>query len=163
MSVACATILHMPVDVPANFSIVTLGVADLDRSHRFYRALGWESRGDLAEGIIWFKTSGTWLGLFGHDALAEDVGLPATPQDELPPYRAVTLAICLGSEDAVDLAFARVHEIGGRIVKPAERTTWGGYSGYFADPDGHLWEIAHNPGFPIDDQGRIEIDAAADS
>jgi catechol 2,3-dioxygenase-like lactoylglutathione lyase family enzyme len=147
----------MPLDVPANFSIVTLGVADLERSAHFYRDLGWEQRGDLADGIIWFKTSGSWVGLFGHDALAEDIGLEATPPDSLPVYRGLTLAVNLGSEAAVDLAFARVHQVGGRIVKPAERTPWGGYSGYFADPDGHLWEIAHAPGFPLDEHGRIEI------
>jgi catechol 2,3-dioxygenase-like lactoylglutathione lyase family enzyme len=147
----------MSTDVPARLSIVTLGVADLERSARFYRDLGWEQRGDLAEGITWFRTSGTWVGLFGHEALAEDVGLEATPQHDLPAYRGITLAINLGSPNAVDLAFARVHEVGGRIVKPAEPTPWGGYSGYFADPDGHLWEIAHNPFFPIDEHGRIEI------
>jgi uncharacterized protein len=147
----------MPTDVPARLSIVTLGVADLERSARFYRDLGWEQRGDLAEGITWFRTSGTWVGLFDHEALAEDVGLEATPQHDLPAYRGITLAINLGSPNAVDLAFARVHEVGGRIVKPAEPTPWGGYSGYFADPDGHLWEIAHNPFFPIDEHGRIEI------
>ncbi len=147
----------MPTDVPANFSIVTLGVADLERSARFYRDLGWEQRGDPAQGITWFRTSGSWLGLFGYDALAEDAALPPAPEADLPAYRGITLALNLASEDAVDLAFARVHEVGGRIVKPAHRTEWGGYSGYFADPDGHLWEICRNPGFPLDDDGRIEI------
>ena len=147
----------MPVDVPANFSIVTLGVADLARAARFYRDLGWEQRGDLADGITWFKTSGTWVGLFGDEELAHDAHLDRVPADELPTYRGVTLALNLGSEAAVDLAFARVQEVGGRIVKPAERTPWGGYSGYFADPDDHLWEIAYAPMFPPDEQGRIEI------
>ena len=147
----------MPTDVPANLAIVTLGVADLERSARFYRDLGWEQRGDLAQGITWFKTSGSWLGLFGYDALADDAALVAAPESDLPAYRGVTLALNLASEDAVDLAFARVHEVGGRIVKPAHRAEWGGYSGYFADPDGHLWEICYNPGFPLDADGRIEI------
>ncbi len=147
----------MPVDVAPNFSIVTLGVSDLERSARFYRDLGWEQRGDLAQGITWFKTSGTWLGLFGYDALAEDVGVEAVPEHDLPTYRGITLAVNFASEDQVDLAFARVHEIGGRIVKAATRAEWGGYSGYFADPDGHLWEIAYAPGFPLDESGRIEI------
>ncbi|CAN5305658.1 VOC family protein [soil metagenome] len=145
----------MPSDVPANFTIVTLGVSDLERSARFYRDLGWEQRGDLAEGITWFRTSGSWLGLFGYQALADDAAL--TPEPDLPAYRGITLALNLPSEDAVDLAFVRVRDIGGVIVKPATRTEWGGYSGYFADPDGHLWEIAHAPNFPIDERGRIEI------
>ena len=152
----------MPTDVPANFSIVTLGVTDLARSARFYADLGWEQRGDLADGIVWFKTSGSWVGLFGHDALAEDAGLDEVPVDDLPAFRGITLAINLGSENAVDLAFARVLEVGGRIVKPAERLPWGGYSGYWADPDGHLWEIAFAPMFPPDEHGRIEIGTPAD-
>jgi len=148
----------MPTDVPANLSIVTLGVTDLARSARFYAALGWEQRGDLADGIVWFKTSGSWVGLFGHDALAADAALEAVPVDDLPAFRGITLAINLGSENAVDLAFARVLEVGGRIVKPAERLPWGGYSGYFADPDGHLWEVAHNPYFTLLPDGRVALD-----
>ncbi|MGA9747357.1 MAG: VOC family protein [Nocardioides sp.] len=147
----------MPLDVPPNFSIVTLGVSDLGRAAKFYRDLGWEQRGDEAEGITWFRTSGSWIGLFGYDALAEDAATAPVPQGDLPAFRGITLALNLPSEAAVDLAFARVHQAGGRVVKPAKPTEWGGYSGYFADPDGHLWEIAHAPGFPIDEQGRIEI------
>ena len=137
--------------------IVTLGVTDLERAARFYADLGWEQRGDLSAGITWFRTTGTWVGIFGYDALADDVGLSATPQGDLPAYRGVTLAVNLGSREAVDAAFAHAESVGARVVKPAEATPWGGYSGYFADPDGHLWELAHNPGFPIDQHGRIEI------
>jgi catechol 2,3-dioxygenase-like lactoylglutathione lyase family enzyme len=144
-------------EVAPNFSIVTLGVSDLDRSIRFYRDLGWEQRGDAANGIVWFKTAGTWIGLYGYEALADDAHLDALPADEQPRYRGVTLAINLASEDAVDLAFVRVREIGGVIVKPATRAEWGGYSGYFADPDGILWEIAYAPGFTIDEHGRLDI------
>lgn len=143
--------------VPPQLCIVTLGVADLERSARFYADLGWEQRGDLAAGITWFRTTGTWIGLFGYDELAADAGVQATPQADLPTYRGVTLAVNLGSREAVDDAFAHAESVGARIVKPAEVTPWGGYSGYFADPDGHLWELAHNPGFPIDEHGRIEI------
>jgi catechol 2,3-dioxygenase-like lactoylglutathione lyase family enzyme len=147
----------MPADVAPNLSIVTLGVTDLERSIRFYSDLGWEQRGDVANEIVWFKTSGSWVGLFGYEALAEDAGLEAPPVDEQPAYRGVTLAINLPTEDAVDLAFVRVREVGGTIVKPPAHTAWGGYSGYFADPDGIVWEIARNPGFPIDEHGRVEI------
>jgi catechol 2,3-dioxygenase-like lactoylglutathione lyase family enzyme len=147
----------MVADVPANLTIVTLGVSDLGRSAAFYRGLGWEQRGDLVDGITWFRTSGSWLGIFGYDALAEDAGLPATPAEDLPAYRGSTLAISVGSPGAVDAAFAHAESVGARIVKAARPTPWGGYSGYFADPDGHLWEIAHAPGFPLDAQGRIDI------
>ncbi|MBY9075843.1 VOC family protein [Nocardioides sp. WL0053] len=143
--------------VPPNFSIVTLGVTDLERSVRFYTDLGWEQRGNITDGIVWFKTSGTWLGLFGYDALADDAHLEAPPQDELPRYRGITLAVNLPDEAAVDLAFVRVREVGGKIVKPATRAEWGGYSGYFSDPDGILWEIAYAPGFAVDEHGRIEV------
>jgi uncharacterized protein len=147
----------MPTDVAPHFSIVTLGVSDLERSIRFYGGLGWEQRGDVADGIVWFRTSGSWVGLLGYDALADDAHLDAIPADEQPRYRGITLAINLRIEDAVDLAFVRVREVGGTIVKPPTRAEWGGYSGYFADPDGILWEIAYAPGFEIDEHGRIEI------
>lgn len=140
--------------IPANFVIVTLGVGDLDRSIDFYRALGWELRGDRAQGIVWFKTSGTWLGLFPAQELAEDAGLP---RHELPAFRDITLAITLPTEAEVDAAFASWIEAGGTLVKPASKAFWGGYTGYVADPDGHLWEIAWNPGFPLDEHGRIDI------
>jgi catechol 2,3-dioxygenase-like lactoylglutathione lyase family enzyme len=147
----------MTTDLPAHLTIVTLGVADLDRSAAFYRALGWEQHGDLAAGITWFRTSGSWLGIFGHDALAEDVGVEAVPPADLPAYRGITLAINLNDEAAVDRAFAHVVEVGGRVVKAAARASWGGYSGYFADPDGHLWELAYTTDFPVDADGRIHI------
>jgi len=147
----------MPIDVAPNFAIVTLGVSDLKESIAFYSGLGWEQRGDETNGIVWFKTTGSWIGLFGYDELAQDAHVDAPPAGELPSYRGVTLAVNLPSEDAVDLAFVRIREVGGKIVKPATRAEWGGYSGYFADPDGHLWELCFNPGFPIDEHGRIEI------
>jgi catechol 2,3-dioxygenase-like lactoylglutathione lyase family enzyme len=144
-------------DIAPNFSIVTLGVADLDRSIRFYADLGWERRGNRADGIVWFRTNGTWIGLFGYDELAKDAALTAPPVEAQPRYRGITLAINLPGEAEVDAAFEVAIEAGGSIVKPAERMTWGGYSGYFADLDGHLWELCHNPGFPIDAEGRIDI------
>ncbi len=147
----------MTPDVPANFVIVTLGVSDLARSARFYRDLGWEQHGGLEQGIVWFRTSGSWLGLYGYDALARDAALDAVPLEELAGYRGATYAVNLSSETAVDLAFVRAREAGATLVKPATRAAWGGYSGYVADPDGHLWELCYNPGFPLDAQGRIEI------
>ncbi len=141
--------------LPANLHIVTLGVRDLARSIAFYTALGWERRGDPEQGIVWFRTSGSWIGLFGYAELAADAAL--TAPEELPAYRGITLATNLPSEDDVDAAFTVAVAAGAVVVKPAERTEWGGYSGYVADPDGHLWELACNPFFPIDADGRIDI------
>ncbi len=142
------------MSVSPNFTIVTLGVADLERSAAFYRRLGWEQRGDLSAGITWFRTSGTWIGLFGYADLAADIGVPA---DSPTAYRGITLALSFGDEQAVDAALEQAVGAGARLVKPASRAEWGGYSGYFADPDGHLWEAAFAPGFPVADDGTIDI------
>lgn len=142
------------MSVAPNFTIVTLGVADLARSAEFYRALGWDQRGDESAGITWFRTSGTWLGLFGYDDLAADVGVAADPP---AAYRGITLALNFNNEADVDRVLAEAVGAGARLVKPAERAEWGGYSGYFADPDGHLWEAAFAPGFPVGDDGTIDI------
>lgn len=140
--------------ISPNFTILTLGVADLERSITFYRSLGWEQRGDPSAGITWFRTSGTWIGLFGYAELAADVGVPADPP---AGYRGITLALNFGNEQEVDAALAEAVKAGARLVKPAERADWGGYSGYFSDPDGHLWESAFAPGFPVSDAGTIDI------
>jgi catechol 2,3-dioxygenase-like lactoylglutathione lyase family enzyme len=146
------------MSIPANFSIVTLGVADLDRSAAFYRQLGWEQRGDQAAGITWFRTSGTWIGLFDSAELAADVGLPVNSPDGFPDgFRGMTLALNFASVGEVDAALAHAVRCGARVVKPAAAAEWGGYSGYFADPDGHLWEVAFAPGFPVAADGTIEI------
>ena len=147
--------------ISPNFTIVTLGVKDLARSIEFYQALGWEKRGNEAQGICWFKTSGSWIGLFGYDALAADIGLvgegqPAEPATA-PAYRGVTFAINVNTEEEVDDALAFAAAVGGSVLKPGSRMDWGGYSGYFTDPDGHVWEVARAPGFPVDDHGRIDI------
>ena len=142
------------MSISPNFTIVTLGVADLERSTEFYRDLGWEPRGDAFSGICWFRTSGTWIGLYGHADLAADVGVPADPPTV---YRGITLALNFGSETEVDAALAEAIKVGARLIKPAERAPWGGYSGYFADPDGHLWEAAYAPSFPVAEDGTIDI------
>ncbi|HET6563160.1 MAG TPA: VOC family protein [Marmoricola sp.] len=141
--------------LPPNFVIVTLGVSDLDRSIAFYAGLGWEQRGDPSQGIAWFRTSGSWVGLFPVADLAADVGLSISEAGTAT--KSATYAVNLASEAAVDAGFATVRELGARVVKEPTTLEWGGYSGYFEDPDGHLWELCFNPGFPIDDEGRIEI------
>ena len=142
------------MSVPARISIVTLGVDDVGRSKAFYEALGWEMASSVGDQICWFRTSDSYLGLFDRESLARDAGLRSEPTAE---FGGITLAINVESVEAADDAFEAAVAAGGRILKPAERTEWGGYSGYFADPDGHPWEIAHNPSFPIGDDGRITI------
>ena len=142
------------MSVPARISIVTLGVDDVARSKAFYEALGWEVAGTVGDEICWFKTADSYLGLFDRESLARDAGLRSEPTAE---FGGITLAINVESKAAVDAAFEAATGAGARILKPAEATDWGGYSGYFADPDGHPWEVAHNPSFPIDEDGRITI------
>jgi catechol 2,3-dioxygenase-like lactoylglutathione lyase family enzyme len=142
------------VSVPARISIVTLGVDDVSRSKAFYEALGWEVAGTVGDEICWFRTADSYLGLFDRESLARDAGLRSEPTAE---FGGITLAINVESEAAVDAAFDAAAGAGARILKPAEATDWGGYSGYFADPDGHPWEVAYNPSFPIGDDGRITV------
>jgi len=140
--------------VPARLSIVTLGVADLARSVAFYDALGWERCASSSDEIAWFRLIGSYLGLYPRDELAADAVLPAQPT---APFGGVTLALNVATEDEVGAALAAAEAAGARILKPATRAEWGGLSGYFADPDGHPWEVAHNPSFPLDAEGRVTI------
>lgn len=140
--------------VPARVNLITLGVVDVARATAFYERLGWR-RSPASEGDITFlHTGGAVVALFGADALADDAGVPAGPP---PAFRGVTLAINVEGPDAVDRVLAEAVAAGATPVKPPGRAEWGGYSGYFSDPDGHLWEVAHNPGFPLDEQGAIVL------
>ncbi|MFE0458980.1 VOC family protein [Kitasatospora sp. NPDC058965] len=141
--------------LPARISIVTLGVTDLARSSEFYAALGWQRSAASSPEIVWFRTADSALGLFPTDELAADAGLP--PGAGEPAFRGVTLAINLESPEAVDAALAVAVRAGAEIVKPPAATDWGGYSGYFEDPDGHLWELAHNPFFPFTAEGQLDL------
>ncbi|GAB2704709.1 VOC family protein [Kitasatospora kifunensis] len=140
--------------VPARISIITLGVSDLATSIAFYQALGWQLSAASNEQIAWFRTVDSALGLFPAEELAADAGIPAGGE---PAFRGVTLAINLESPKAVDEAFEVAVAAGAGVVKPAAETSWGGYSGYFEDPDGHLWEVAHNPGFPFTEAGQLDL------
>jgi catechol 2,3-dioxygenase-like lactoylglutathione lyase family enzyme len=124
-------------------SLVTLGVSDLDRSRRFYEALGWEPQDWTPESkVVFFELNGVMLSLFGRDDLAEDVGVEATRSTG---FASITLAHNEPSIDDVDRAFNEFISAGATAVKTPQATAWGGYSGYVADPDGHLWEVAFNP------------------
>lgn len=141
------------VVLPARINLVTLGVADVAASRRFYERLGFVASGFESEDVAFFDMNGTILGLYGRRPLAEDAGVG----DSGEGFRAVSLAINLESKEAVDRALAYVETCGGKLVQPARKVFWGGYSGYFADPDGHLWEIAYNPIFKLDENGRMSL------
>jgi catechol 2,3-dioxygenase-like lactoylglutathione lyase family enzyme len=144
------------MSIPGVLSLVTLGVQDVPAATRFYEALGFELSSASVEGeVSFFRTAGGLLGLYGADDLRRDAlaGEPAAPG----AFRGVTLAVNVGSRDEVDLALATAAAAGARIAKAAQATEWGGYHGYFADPDGHLWEVAHNPFWPIGPDGRPQL------
>jgi catechol 2,3-dioxygenase-like lactoylglutathione lyase family enzyme len=141
-------------------SLVTLGVADVSEARRFYEAMGLKaSSASQAGDVAFFQLGNVVLALFGRANLAEDAGC----DDIAPGFSGIALAWNLPNEGAVDAALKLAAASGGQIVKAARKTVWGGYCGYFADPDGHLWECAFNPFFPLDATGRVSLpdDAAA--
>ena len=128
-------------------SIITLGVSDLDRSVKFYRdGLGLPTTYKTGEGIAFFQLKGTWLALYPNNALAEDAVLPP----ERAQFGGFTLANNVHDKAEADAVIAQALAAGGSLLKAAADTFWGGYSGYFADPDGHPWEVAWNPHFPLE-------------
>jgi hypothetical protein len=133
-------------------SLITLGVADVARSRRFYEALGWRVSGASQEDVAFFQLGGTALSLWGRAALAADANIA----DE-PGFSSVALAHNARTREAVDAILAEARTAGARILKPAQPTPWGGYAGYFADPDGHLWEVAWNPHFPLRQDGSLQL------
>ncbi len=135
-------------------NIVTLGVHDLPAMRSFYERLGFKASPAGNEHVAFFDANGIVLALFGYHALAEDAKLEA-PAPAV--YRGFSLAWNADSESKVEGVMAHAARAGARIVKPAEKVFWGGYSGYFADPENNLWEVAHNPFFPFDDHGHIQL------
>ena len=136
---------------PQRVNLITLGVDDLARSRKFYKALGWQPAENLPE-VTFFRLRGRMLGLFGRHALARDQGRPGARLGT----GAMTLAQNFPSESDVDAAFAEALSAGAEPLKAPEKVFWGGYSRYFADPDGHVWELAHNPFWPLDEEGYLE-------
>ena len=135
-------------------NLVTLGVADIAASRSFYQRLGFVASPASNDDVAFFDANGIVLGIFGHDALAHDATLPPHPQ---PAFRGVSLAWNARDEAEVDAIIAHAVACGASLVKAPQKVFWGGYSGYFADPDGHLWEIAFNPFFPLTAEGRIQL------
>ena len=132
-------------------SIVTIAVDDLDRAAAFYEAMGL-ARHRIRDGVAFFQMGGAILALFLRDSAEKDSGVTFSGT----PSR-VYLAYNTRSDAEVDEVLAQAEKAGGGIVKPAQRAFWGGWYGYFADTEGNIWEVAHNPDFPIDAEGRISL------
>lgn len=132
-------------------TLITLGVKNLQRSKEFYqKVLGWQPLESSTESIVFFQLNGIQLALFPQESLADDAGVPADGKG----FRGFSLAHNLGSEKEVDELVAALEEKGARVLKQPEKVFWGGYSGYIADPDDNLWEIAYNPFLPLDEKGN---------
>ena len=141
--------------IPARVSIITLGVSDLERSRSFYTAIGWEEVSSSVPGeIFWFRTAETYVGLHPYEALAKDGRMPLGTREG---FGGVTFAICLESDEAVIDAFEAALAAGATVLKAPERAIFDGLSAYVEDPDGYPWELAHNPHFPMAEDGRITI------
>ena len=134
-------------------TLVTLGVADLQRSAAFYERLGWEPHPSSQNSVVFFQANGLVLGLFGRDDLAADQGRPGADLGT----GAITLAQNHPSVEAVDHAWDRAMAAGATPLKQPEEVFWGGYSGYWADPDGHVWELAMNPSWPLEANGSLTL------
>jgi uncharacterized glyoxalase superfamily protein PhnB len=137
---------------PKSITLVTLGVADLARARAFYAALGWEAH-TATDSVVFIQLAGQVLALFGVDDLAKDQGVPRAGLG----HGALTLARNFATEPEVDAAFALALSAGATAIKRPEKVFWGGYSGYFADPDGHVWELAMNPSWPLAPDGTLTL------
>jgi uncharacterized protein len=138
---------------PQRVTLITLGVADLAASRAFYARLGWQPHGQSQDAVVFFQMHGVVLGLFSLADLAKDQGRPDAPLG----VGAVTLAQNFATDAEVDAAFAAALAAGGSALKTPEKVFWGGYSGYWADPDGHVWEVAMNPFWPLNDDGSLTL------
>lgn len=135
-------------------SIVTVACRDLDRAVAFYEGMGLRRHAGITDGVAFFQMGGVILGLFPRKDAEADAGVAFGSEPST-----IYLAYNTRSEAEVDAVLARAETAGGRIVKPAQKAFWGGWYGYFADVDGNIWEVAHNPAFPIDAEGRISLPA----
>ncbi|MBW3667451.1 MAG: VOC family protein [Actinobacteria bacterium] len=133
-------------------SLMTLGVADLARARAFYEAMGFSTEADLPDDVVFFPAGGMILGLWDREKLAEDSGV-----EDTPGWGGVTLAHNVRSPAEVDAVIADARRAGAEITREPAETFWGGYSGAFVDPDGHAWEIAHNPGWTLEEDGSVRL------
>jgi uncharacterized protein len=140
-------------------SLVTLGVSDVGRARRFYEQLGW--RGQEAEDTVFFQAGGIAVVLWAREKLADDSGITDSSEDG---FGGIALAQNVRSRDEVDAVITSARDAGATITRAPTETFYGGYAGCFTDPDGHVWEIAHNPGFTLTDDGSLVLpDLSADA
>jgi uncharacterized protein len=140
--------------VEPRVSLVTLGVADLARSRAFYEALGWRSDSKPEDGVVFFQSGGMVFGLWSRDELARD-----SEVDDSGGWGGITLACNVASPADVDAFLEKARAAGARIARSGGETFWGGYNGVFVDPDGHPWEIAHNPFWTLSERGDVTLPA----
>jgi uncharacterized protein len=133
-------------------SLITLGVAELARARAFYEALGWETRAEPGDDVVFFQAGGLIVALWSREQLAEDSGV-----EDSGGWGGITLAYNVRSPEEVDAVIAEAEAAGAAIPRHGAPTFWGGYSGVFVDPDGHPWEVAHNPGWTIAADGSISL------
>ena len=138
---------------PQRVTLITLGARDLPAARAFYARLGWQEHPESQPGVAFFQLHGLALALFGMDDLAKDQGRP----DARLGTGAVTLAQNFATEGEVDTDFAAAIAAGATALKPPEKVFWGGYSGYWADPEGHVWEVAMNPFWPLAPDGSLTL------
>jgi uncharacterized protein len=138
--------------VEQRVSLITLGVADLPRARAFYEALGWTTGAQPADDVVFFQAGGMIVALWGRDQLAED-----SVVEDTGGWGGITPAHNVRSPEEVDAVLAEAERAGGTIARPGAPTFWGGYSGVFHDPDGHPWEVAHNPSWTLADDGSVTL------
>jgi uncharacterized protein len=140
--------------VDQRVSLITLGVRDLKRARAFYEALGWKSRADPDDDVVFFQAGGVVVALWDRTELAQDSGV-----EDSVGWGGITPAHNVRSPEEVDAIIAEAEAAGARIARPGAETFWGGYSGVFIDPDGHPWEIAHNPHWTLAEDGSVTLPA----
>jgi predicted lactoylglutathione lyase len=140
--------------VEQRLSLVTLGVRDLARARAFYEALGWTTRAQPADDVVFFQAGGMIVALWGRDQLREDTAVA-----DAGGWGGVTLAHNTRSPQEVDAVLAEAEAAGASIPRYGAETFWGGYSGVFVDPEGHPWEVAHNPHWSLSEDGSIRLNA----
>jgi uncharacterized protein len=135
-------------------SLITLGVSDLGRARSFYESLGWTTAAGPGDDVVFFQAGGMVMALWDRGKLAEDSAV-----SDQGGWGGITLAHNVRSPEEVDAVLAEAHAAGGTVARPGGPTFWGGYSGVFVDPEGHPWEVAHNPDWTIHDDGSITLPA----